>query len=267
MTYVLDPKSAVRHRLVIELRYESGELYWDRSGRIARTLAHREGWLTHSIDTNGCHIQKEDQNLVFSFSPTKLSLSQSQSQDVSELLSSGEFAAIAEEFSEIVVNSLDVEFLPRMGFRAWVLYPTESLDDASSRVSKMSFFAPCKALTDLGQLSYISHSVVVARPDHMIRVAATPFEQQINLAPSIVAAARVRARDHWTKQKQVLVDQLKAKKAIKAYPRMGIMVDMDAFIEDLQSAKQLPICRFIDGATIDFNKISSTILSEGDGMN
>ena len=264
MAYVIDPRTAVRHRLVFELRYERGELYWDRCGRIARALTIREGWTTHSIDTNGCHVQKEDQNLLFSFSPTKLSLSQSQNQEVPELLASADFAAVAEEYSEAVVRSLEVDFIPRIGFRAWVLYPTDSIDDASSRVSRMSFFALRQALTSMGQLSYPSHSVVIARRDHMVRVAATPFEQQVNLAPSLMVAARERAREHWKDQKQVLVQQLKAKKVIKAYPAVGVMVDMDACIEDLQSAQQIPICRFIDEAMNDFNTISKAILSEGD---
>ena len=69
MANVVDRTTGVPHRLVFELRYEGGELYWDRCGRIARTLAHREGWATQVIDTNGCHIRNDDDNLVFSFSP------------------------------------------------------------------------------------------------------------------------------------------------------------------------------------------------------
>ena len=81
MTYVVDLATAVRHRLVFELRYEGGEL--DRTRAVASlTVANREGWATNVIDTNGCHIRNDDDNLVFSFSPTSASLSQSQSCDV-----------------------------------------------------------------------------------------------------------------------------------------------------------------------------------------
>ncbi len=264
MAYVVDPSTAVRHRLVFELRYERGELYWDRCGRVARAVANREGWATNVIDANGCHIRNEDDNLVFSFSSTGVSLTQTQNRDVQEVLPADRFAALAEELSEMVVAALEVDALPRMGFRTWTLYPTASLDDATLRVSRMSFFAACSALTDLGELSYPSHSVVIARPDRMVRVAVTPFEQQVNLAPSLLAAARQRAHEHWQDQRKVLIEKLKAQRAIKAYPSLGIMVDMDAYIEDVPSAKQIPICQFVNGATRDFGSIAQAILVEVD---
>jgi hypothetical protein len=227
-------------------------------------VANREGWSAGVIDTNGCHVRNDDDNLVFSFSATSVSLSQSQNRDVQEILSAEQFAALAEEFSEMVITTLEVDILPRMGFRIWTLYPTASLDEAASRVSRMSFFSPCAPLISLGELSYVSHTVVIARPDCMVRVAVTPFEQQVNLAPSILAAARQRAREHWKDQRTVLIERLKAKKAIKAYPPLGIMVDMDAYIEDVPSAKQVPICQFVSGAMRDFDSIMQAILVEVD---
>ena len=168
MPYVYPPVG-VRHRLVFELRYDRGELYWDRSGRIARALAVQEGWILQSIDANGCHIWNEDKNLVFSFSPTKLDLSQSQSRDLEELLPHGEFGAIAEEFSEEVVKTLELKSFPRMGFRVLTLYETDSIDDATPLIRRVSFFSPSEALTGLGELSLPSHSVVIARPKHFVR--------------------------------------------------------------------------------------------------
>ncbi len=98
----------------------------------------------------------------------------------------------------------------------------------------------------------------------MVRVAVTPFEQQVNIAPSVLAAARQHARERWKDQRKVLIESLKAKRAIKAYPPLGIMVDMDAYIEDVPSAKQIPICQFVSGAMKDFGSIAQTILVEVD---
>ena len=262
MARVVQPGTGVRHRFIFELRYECGELYWDRCGRVARTLAALKGWAVQSVDLNGCHIRNEDQNLVFSYSSTKLDLTQSQSEDVSELLPHGEFAAIAEEFSEIVVRTLEVDSFPRIGFRLWTLYGTESVEDASSRIGRMSFFSSCKALTDLGELSHVSHGVVIARSKHMVRVAATPFEQQILLAPSLIAAAKREARKHWKDQRKVLIQKMKAQKAIKAYPSVGIMIDLDAYIEEVPYPEQVSARTFMKEATEDFNVICEAILSE-----
>jgi hypothetical protein len=264
MALVVQPATGVRHRLIFELRYERGELFWDRCGRIARSLAAQKGWSLQSVDVNGCHIRNEDQNLVFSYSFTKLDLAQSQSQDLSELLPPGEFAAIAEEFSEAVVRALELDFFPRVGFRVWTLYGTQSVDDASSRIGRMSFFSPSKALMGLGDLSYVSHGVVIARPKCMVRIAATPFEQQVHLAPSILAAARAEPHKHEKDQRKVLIQSLKARKAMKAYPSVGLMIDLDAYIEEAPYPDEVSVRTFIEEAMQDFDVISKTILSEED---
>lgn len=247
--------------MVFELRYDSGELYWDRCGRAARKLAGEKEWAVRSVDLNGCHILNEDQNLVFSYSPTQLDLTQSQSKDVADLLSFGAFAAIAEEFSEVVVQTLEVDSFPRIGFRLWTLFATDSLEDASARISKMSFFSPSKNLQTLGDLSYLSHSVVIGRSNQMVRVAATPFEQQIHLT-SLIAAAKERPHKHSKEQRKVLIQQLKAKKAIETFPQLGIMLDLDAYVEEAPYPDQLTPCKFIEESTREFQAISEAILAE-----
>lgn len=262
MARVVQPGTGVTHRLIFELRYDCGELYWDRFGRAARKLAARKGWAVQSVDANGCHIWNEDTNLVFTYSPQKADLTQSQSQDVSDLLPQGEFAAIAEEFSQVVVKTLEVESFSRIGFRRWTLYGTDSVDDASSRIGRMSFFTPSPALVGLGELSYISHSVVIARPRHMVRVAATPFEQQIHLAPSLVAAAKAEAHKYWKDQRKVRIQKLKARKAIQSYPSEGILIDLDAYIEEPPYPDQVTACTLIEEAGRDFSVICEAIMAE-----
>lgn len=217
-----------------------------------------------SADVNGCHIRNEDLNLVFNYSTTKLDLTQTQNQDVIDLLPCTKFAALAEEFSSITVQGLDVDSFPRIGFRLWTLYETESLEDASSRINDMSFFSPSKALLKLGEQSHLSHSVVIARKEFMVRTAVSPFEQQINLAPSVLTAAKQKARSHWKDQKTVLIQKMKAEKAIKAYPNVGIMIDMDAFIEDVPYPAQVTAKTFVEEANRDFDVIRNAILIEED---
>jgi hypothetical protein len=238
------------------------KLFWDRCGRIARNLAAKKEWAVHSIDNNGCRIWNEDQNLIFSYSSTKLDLTQSQNQDVLDLLPPGEFAAIAEEFAEAVVGALEVNFFPRIGFRLWTLYATDSIEDASSRISEMSLFSPCKALNDLGELSNVSHAVVVSRPQHLVRVAATPFEQQVHLAPSVEAAARAEPHKHGKGQHKLLIQKVRAQKAIKAYPAVGVMIDLDAYIEEVPYPAEVSARTFIEEAITDFDVICEAILSE-----
>jgi hypothetical protein len=98
----------------------------------------------------------------------------------------------------------------------------------------------------------------------MVRVAATPFEQQIQLAPSVVAAARKEAHKHWKDQRKVLIQKMKAQKAVKAYPSVGIMVDLDAYIEEVPYPEQVSARTFIVEATKDIEVIREAILLEED---
>jgi hypothetical protein len=262
MTHVVQPGTGVRHRLIFELRYDRGELYWDRCGRVARALAAKPGWALQSIDLNGCHIWNEDQNLILTYSATKLDLTQSQNRDVSDVLPPGEFAVIGEEFSEAVVQALEVKSFPRIGFRLLTLYATDTVEDASLRINRMSFFSPSKALTELGGLSGASHSVVVTRSEHMVRVAATPFEQQVRLPPSVIASAKAESHKHEKGQDKILIQKLKAKKAIEAYPAAGMMIDLDAYIEDVPYPEVISVRTFVEGAMRDFDTIRDAILSE-----
>ena len=82
---------------------------------------------------------------------------------------------LPEEFSELVVATLEVNILPRMGFRVWTLYPTASLDAGRMRFPDVVFHPVCRLDKPRRAIVPWSHSVVVAPPDRMVRVAVTPF--------------------------------------------------------------------------------------------
>jgi hypothetical protein len=253
---------AIPHRYVFELRYELGELYWDRSGRIARKLAAKKGWALKSVDVNGTHICDEEQNLVFNYSATKLDLTQAQNREVKDLLPPDQFAAIAEEFAAVIVDVLEVKTYPRIGFRLWTLYGMDSTELASQYVAEMPFFSPSKAIMELGKLSHPSHGVVIERPDCDIRVAVVPFEQDVRLAPSLIADAKIEPHRQSKDQRKLLIQKLKAKRAIGAYPATGVMSDMDAFIEDPLYPDPISPIGFVNLAMGEFEKIRKAIFSE-----
>ena len=96
----------------------------------------------------------------------------------------------------------------------------------------------------------------------MVRVAATPFEQQIQLAPSVIAAAKVEAHKYWKDQRKVRIQKLKAQKAIRSYPSEGILIDLDAYIEEPPYPEQVTACTLIEEAGRDFNVICEAIIRE-----
>ena len=55
---------------------------------------------------------------------------------------------------------------------------------------------------------------------------------------------------------------MKAQKAIKEYPAAGVMIDVDAYIEDPPYPEQVSARTFMEDAMSDFEVICNAILSE-----
>jgi len=266
MTTVVDLKTEVIHRFVFELRYEFGQIYWDRAGRIAKAiLGQQEEWDFNAIDINRCQLVRRSANLAFSFGHEKLDLAQTQSVDVEELLPVHEFATVAENATNIVVENLEVESFPRIGFRAWHLYPATDRDESHRFVKNLRLFKLHPAATEsLGNTSEISYRLVVDRRTHMLRIAIAPFEQQVDLPPSVLRAAKVDAKKCSHGQRRVLIDKLKAEKKIKHYPQFGLLLDLDAYMEDPPYPDGLSVSDFVASSFDDFQKVQKVVLAAQD---
>lgn len=254
------------HKYVYELRYDFGQVYWDRAGRIAKEiLSEREEWDFDKIDIKHCQLVNRDLNLAFNFGHAKLDLSQTQSVDVESLLDVGEFAKLAETITSTVVDNLDLEFFPRVGFRVWHLYPSMDREQSHQMVQDLKLFSLDPALSStLGDVSEVSHRLVVDRKKHMLRIAVAPFEQQVELPPSLIRAAKVQAKKESHGQRQKRIDALKAQKTIKHFPHFGVLLDLDAYFEDPPYPDDLSISDFITRAFEDFREIMRTVLTAAD---
>ncbi|MCR9234432.1 MAG: hypothetical protein NXI29_25820 [bacterium] len=268
MNTVLRKNTEVMHRFVFELRYDLGQIYWDRAGQIAKDIISVDdnAWDLDSIGLETCKLSCSDLNLHFAFGPNKLDLSQSQNAETLELLSIGDFCRIAESLSEKVISTLELSSFLRFGFRVWNLYPTDTRDEAITAVKDLKLFSyDQEILKSLGEeISDISHRLVFDRMSHMLRIAVTPFEQEVKLQPSVLRKAKERARDHPKDQKQVLIDQQKAKKMISRLPQFGLLLDLDAYIDDPPYPDDISISDFIGRTFEDFENVKSPILTSND---
>jgi len=262
----IDVNAGIVHKYVYELRYDFGQVYWDRGGRIAKEiLSEREEWDFDKIDINCCQLANRDLNLAFNFGHAKLDLSQTQTVDVESLLDVGEFAKLAETITSTVVSNLELEFFPRMGFRVWHLYPSMDREQSHQMVQDLKLFRLDSALSStLGDVSEVSHKLVVDRQRHMLRIAVAPFEQQVELPPSLIRSAKVQANKEAHAQRQKRIDALKAQKKISHYPHFGVLLDLDAYLEDPPYPDGLSISDFITRASEDFRDIQRTVLTAAD---
>jgi hypothetical protein len=178
-------------------------------------------------------------------------------------LTAEEFGATADVLAEKVARVLELEAFTRIGFRAWHLYPTASKADAFERIESLKLFSIDPELQQrLGQVSDRSHTLVVERPDHMARVALTAFEQRVEIPPSVLDAARGRARDSWKDQKQLMIAKLRAKKIVDAYPADGLLLDIDAYVEEPPYPTGLSVSDFVSSAARDVQEIKKLVLAK-----
>jgi hypothetical protein len=77
-----------------------------------------------------------------------------------------------------------------------------------------------------------------------------------------MADAREESHRYKKDQHKVLIQKIRAQKAIKAYPSLGMMIDLDAYIEDAPYLEQVSARTFIEEAMSDFSVISTAILEE-----
>jgi hypothetical protein len=189
------------------------------------------------------------------------------------------FGGMAELLAEIVVKHLEVDTSPRIGFRVWHLYPTGDRDESYDHMRALAAFRlDDGALQSLGDVSETAHRLVVERQKHMLRVAVVPFEQNIELPPSVVQAAKLKThrvrsgeeRDKYRtkaaryRRKRALLDKLKAERTIKSYPQFGVLLDLDAYIEDPPFPDDLSISDFVSNAVDDFAQVKPIVLSSAE---
>ena len=62
-------------------------------------------------------------------------------------------------------------------------------------------------------------------------------------------------------QRAILIDQLKAEKRIAHYPQFGVLLDVDAFLEDPPLPTDLRVSDFIVGAFDDLSGIKKDVLA------
>lgn len=261
MTGSLLPPTSVSHRIVLELRYDQGYLYWDRAGRtVAEIVASNEGWELRQIDGKQCVVTNNEQNLTCTFSHNRMDVSQTQNLDVEELLSWGDFAALASNLVDTVVRNLTLESFRRIGLRAWNLFGAE--DPASARQMLHSIpvvSSTRQSLASFGEIHETSLKFDLALAEHMLRVELSTFEQQIKLPPSVYESARKSTHKQPRGQREALIAKLKAEKRIKTYPTFGVVLDLDASIEDPLIPEFCDVASFIEASVESFEMVKERI--------
>jgi hypothetical protein len=234
--------SPVYHQLVFEVRFDQGMVYLDRCGAtVNRIIATDKNWVVKN--QGGAGINPQAAPLVnlangteFSFNTEHYTFSLTQPVAKEAALTKEDIASFTAEvdaISRIVHVELDLREFRREGFRIWYLFATETEEASENWISSLKAFTigPQVTAAFKGKLESQSHVLVVATENRKLRISINAVERTENLDLG-VQQLNVIPRRLPKQQREAILDILRAKRRVLANPNYGVMVDIDAYIED-----------------------------------
>jgi hypothetical protein len=244
--------------MVYELRYDRGHLFGALSGQVLNKILYDgTDWLIGERAVDHATVIREENNTAFSFGTDKLDLSEGQNERVQELRDVEEFAREAEDLTELVKDTMSLSTFGRIGFRVWYLFKVKSSEEGVKSLLRSEVF---KIRDNVAKPEEIEESAIVLvfnKPESKVRLSLNVVEQSLRIPPGLYAKARSISHKEKIKQDKVLIEQIKAKKAIENYPLHAVLVDMDFFIEDPPFPSAIRINEFI----VERSKYSKTLLN------
>ena len=221
-------------------------------------------WRVQRGAADAIQLTIEDSGLGFNYGPQKLDLSQELSLKNDTMMPFSEFAALADEMTAKVVMGLRlVDASTRIGFRVMYLYQVdtyEALKDLAKSLPALN--AQAQFFESLGP----SHDQLFRMETDLktcsVMISLSHFEQNIQLPPSIYDQARVETSKLPAGQRRAFLAKERAKRMLKQFPKFGILLDLDAYVDFPPFPESLRVVDFITNAVADFNTIKKLALAK-----
>jgi hypothetical protein len=229
----------VYHKVVYEVRYDQGFIYLDRCGTTSnRIVQNFPDWIVSAQNVNpqqAPFVHAITGN-KFNFGPLKYDFSLDQRINADAAIGKDDiddFVRDIESVTAIVHEELELKQFTREGFRIWYVFPTKSDQDSRDWICKLRGVSIHNRLVQAfsGELESLGYTIAINSDDRKFRISVNPVErtEQLDLGSE---ALRVLPRNLPKKQREHLLEQLKAKHRLLVNPQIGVMIDVDAFVED-----------------------------------
>ena len=133
--------------------------------------------------------------------------------------------------SSIVHEELELSKFVREGFRVWYFLDMQSEKDANQWITNLGVFnvSPLVPAAFKGVIETTSHVVVIATDERKYRIAVNNAERLERLN---VGNLNILPRSLPRKQRETLLEQLKAKRRLAQNPQHVVALDVDAYIDE-----------------------------------
>lgn len=132
---MFDVNSLVLERLVYEVRFERGYLYWDNCGKIWNELVAKFPELEMAtVSPQEAKFNYKEENIDVSFSANQISINQLYPSNLKL------YTKIADEVFNVIISSLKIETLTRIGNRFFYLLKVGSSEESIDIINKIGCF-------------------------------------------------------------------------------------------------------------------------------
>ncbi|OWK45826.1 hypothetical protein [Fimbriiglobus ruber] len=235
--HLIKGKEPLLKQIICAVEYDTGELYFDRMGRISRTLAEREtGWWRNGnvgLAATTLLNPEEELRLDVSSSRTVITSDLRTQPRVIEAEDVTRFAAEAQAAISIVTDELEIESFQRVGYRELYHFESESVEESERWVQSLGLMTASDALyKKFGPQHYaMNWSLVLIGDECRYRLSLSGTERVASIP---VGDAEVNFRESGAKhlKRDDLLRTLKLDRARAVTPEVYSLLDVDAFLWD-----------------------------------
>lgn len=197
------------NKVIFEIRYDRGYLYFDVCGATAKKIEEKmPDFKFRGIqEPNVAVLDNPEDRMVACFAWDKLDITQTVTGNVNK------FQEAAETFSKIVFESLKVDKYNRVGNRYQFMYKADSLEDAERKIKKTWVIA--KDWSKLGKLggelkNFSCTAILRGEGEYFHRVVLSAVQRQR------LAVFKTKLEEEYN-------------------PEFAVLIDVDVFQENPQS--------------------------------
>jgi hypothetical protein len=217
---------SVLDRVIFEIRYGSGHLYFDRCGQCLTDIERQcDGWLVTSVDLQTGKVEQPEKRMHVNFSNTKFDFTFDRS--TSTIVDIVDVAKEASLIWKIIQANFALDELIRIGCRFNYILPTVSIDESEKLLEKSKFNITMPEWIDKNEYKTKTREalVILSKADVEYRIRLCGVTRQEAVDPSTLPLADPRVLSK--KQNQYRIIKLKKMSEYSANPMYAVLLDVD----------------------------------------
>ncbi len=224
-------------RMVCEVRYQDGQLYLDRCGRILKQLiAHAPEWILSTAPTpqgTSAFNLAAGTQLGLSMTSTSLSLDKTASD---EIISPEEIAIFHDQIDSVmgpVLDELEVSVFARVGYREQHYFAFDSKEESEKWLRELGLATVAPEFYQVfdAQPEALGVALIIQGNECRYRIVINGTERaaQVPVGEGMLA---VRASAVPKGQRQAVLSALKKQSQRQINSAFSVVLDIDAFLVD-----------------------------------